>query len=343
MTDPTIADEPTVPLDDEEARSIARLARRVGDEVATVVEGKDDVIGLALLVLLSGGHLLVEDVPGVGKTVLARSIAAALGAERRRIQFTPDLLPGDITGASIFNQVTRDFEFRPGAVFTQVLLADEINRASPKTQSALLEAMEEGQVTVDGTTYGLDEPFFVIATSNPVEMAGTYRLPEAQRDRFTAQISMGYPVAAAEARMLAHQTGPLDEQAREAVDRVRAVTDPGAVVAAVRGIRRVHVDPSLHRFVVRLAQATRSDPRIALGASPRGGVHLLRTAKARAAMEGRAWLEPEDVRAVIQPVWRHRLHLTPRALSEGATASGVLGDVLASTPVEDSPTRRARS
>lgn len=321
------------PLDDAGAERIARLAQSVGEQVATVVEGKREVVDRTLLVLLSGGHLLIEDIPGVGKTVLATSLAAALGAERHRIQFTPDLLPGDITGVSIFDQASRAFEFRPGAVFTQVLLADEINRASPKTQSALLEAMEEHQVSVDGTTYALPDPFFVIATSNPVEMEGTYRLPEAQRDRFTARISIGYPVAEAESRMLLHQTGALPGADRSPVDAIRAVTEPSAVAAAIRDVRRVHVDAQVASYVVRLAEATRSHPQLALGASPRAGVHLLRAAKAHAAVAGSPWTEPEDVRAVIEPVWGHRLHLAPRALSQGATGAGVLAEVLERTPV----------
>ncbi|UYG17264.1 MoxR family ATPase [Brachybacterium huguangmaarense] len=326
-----LATPPT--LDTPAAEAIATTVRRVTDEVATVVEGKREAIELTVLVLLAGGHLLVEDVPGVGKTILAKSLAAALGAGRRRIQFTPDLLPGDITGASIFNQVTRDFEFRPGAVFTNVLLADEINRASPKTQSALLEAMEERQVTVDGATYGLEEPFMVIATANPVEMEGTYRLPEAQRDRFTAQISLGYPVPDAEARMLAHQGGPVRPGAREIVDEITAVTEPATIASAIQAVRTLHADPSLFDYVVRLARATREHPRIALGASPRAGVHLVRAAKAHAVADGRTWLQPEDVRAVIDPVWRHRLHLTPQALSRGSHASEILHEVLDSVAV----------
>ncbi|MGP9846219.1 AAA family ATPase [Brachybacterium sp. 107] len=318
-------------LTESEAREIAAEAESVISEIATVVEGKGEVAQAALLVLLAGGHLLIEDIPGVGKTMLAKSLAAALGAKRHRIQFTPDLLPGDVTGASIFNQATSEFEFRPGAVFTQILLADEINRASPKTQSALLEAMEERQVSVDGTTYELEEPFMVVATANPVEMEGTYRLPEAQRDRFLAQISMGYPVQSAETRMLAAQAGPVPAGDRDVLDAVRTRTTPERIAAHVRSVRRVHASEVILDYIVRLAAATRSHPHVTLGASPRAAVHLVRAAKAHAALDGRTFVDPEDVRAVIMPVWRHRMHLTPQALSRGASAGELVDQVLRNT------------
>ncbi|MGO3314232.1 MAG: AAA family ATPase [Brachybacterium tyrofermentans] len=318
-------------LTEAEAREIATEAESVISEIATVVEGKSEVAQTALLVLLAGGHLLIEDIPGVGKTMLAKSLAAALGAKRHRIQFTPDLLPGDVTGASIFNQATSEFEFRPGAVFTQILLADEINRASPKTQSALLEAMEERQVSVDGTTYELEEPFMVVATANPVEMEGTYRLPEAQRDRFLAQTSMGYPVQSAETRMLAAQAGPVPVGDRDVLDAVRTRTTPERIAAHVRAVRRVHASEVILDYVVRLAAATRSHPQVTLGASPRAAVHLVRAAKAHAALDGRTFVDPEDVRSVIMPVWRHRMHLTPQALSRGASAGELVDQVLRNT------------
>ncbi|GAA1489456.1 AAA family ATPase [Brachybacterium sacelli] len=318
-------------LTEAEAQDIASEAQDVIDEIATVVEGKKEVAQISLLVLLAGGHLLIEDIPGVGKTMLAKSLAATLGAERHRIQFTPDLLPGDVTGASVFNQSTGEFEFRRGAVFTQILLADEINRASPKTQSALLEAMEERQVSVDGATYELAEPFMVVATANPVEMEGTYRLPEAQRDRFLAQTSMGYPVAPAESRMLAAQAGPVPAGDREILDAVTVRTTPERIAAHVRAVRRVHASPLILDYVVRLADATRTHPQVTLGASPRAGVHLVRAAKAHAALAGRTFVGPEDVRAVIMPVWRHRMHLTPQALSRGASAGELVDQVLRST------------
>lgn len=318
-------------LTEAEAREIATEAESVISEIATVVEGKREVAQTALLVLLAGGHLLIEDIPGVGKTMLAKSLAAALGAKRHRIQFTPDLLPGDVTGASIFNQATSEFEFRPGAVFTQILLADEINRASPKTQSALLEAMEERQVSVDGTTYELEEPFMVVATANPVEMEGTYRLPEAQRDRFLAQTSMGYPVQSAETRMLAAQAGPVPVGDRDVLDAVRTRTTPERIAAHVRAVRRVYASEVILDYVVRLAAATRSHPQVTLGASPRAAVHLVRAAKAHAVLDGRTFVDPEDVRSVIMPVWRHRMHLTPQALSRGASAGELVDQVLRNT------------
>ncbi|HLR94294.1 MAG TPA: MoxR family ATPase [Jiangellaceae bacterium] len=326
---------PLVPasLSAERAQEISADAEAVIEEIATIVEGKREVARIAVLVLLAGGHLLIEDIPGVGKTMLAKSLAAALGASKHRIQFTPDLLPGDVTGASIFDQSTARFEFRKGAVFTQILLADEINRASPKTQSALLEAMEERQVSVDGTTYELEEPFMVVATANPVEMEGTYRLPEAQRDRFLAQTTMGYPIAAAEARMLAAQSGPVPAGDREILDAVRERTTPERIAVHIRAVRSVYAAPALLEYVVRLAEATRSHPQVTLGASPRAAVHLVRAAKAHAVLAGRNHVDPEDVRAVLMPVWRHRLHLTPQALSRGASAGELLDQVLRTTTV----------
>ena len=319
-------------LSEAEVREIAAEAEEVIAEIATLVEGKDEVARIAVLVLLAGGHLLIEDIPGVGKTMLAKSLAAALGAERHRIQFTPDLLPGDVTGASVFNQATAEFEFRPGAVFTQILLADEINRASPKTQSALLEAMEERQVSVDGTTYPLAEPFMVVATANPVEMEGTYRLPEAQRDRFLAQTTMGYPVPSAEARMLAAQAGPVPAGEHDLLAAVTERTTPERIAAHVAAVRSVYASPTILDYVVRLAAATRSHPQVTLGASPRAAVHLVRAAKANAALGGRIFVTPQDIADVIMPVWRHRMHLTPQALSRGATAGELVDQVLRSTP-----------
>ena len=319
-------------LSETEVREIAAEAEEVIAEIATLVEGKDEVARIAVLVLLAGGHLLIEDIPGVGKTMLAKSLAAALGAERHRIQFTPDLLPGDVTGASVFNQATAEFEFRPGAVFTQILLADEINRASPKTQSALLEAMEERQVSVDGTTYPLAEPFMVVATANPVEMEGTYRLPEAQRDRFLAQTTMGYPVPSAEARMLAAQAGPVPEGEHDLLAAVTERTTPERIAAHVGAVRSVYASPTILDYVVRLAAATRSHPQVTLGASPRAAVHLVRAAKANAALAARTFVSPQDIASVIMPVWRHRMHLTPQALSRGASATDLIDQVLRSTP-----------
>ncbi|MDO5644481.1 MAG: MoxR family ATPase [Dermabacter sp.] len=305
------------------------LAIGLVQAVETVIEGKSEAVRLTVLTLLAGGHLLIEDVPGTGKTLLAKTLAASLGAQSQRVQFTPDLLPSDITGASVFNQATREFDFRPGAVFTNVLLADEINRASPKTQSALLEAMEEHAVSVDGTTHALAHPFMVIATSNPVEMDGTYDLPEAQRDRFLVKLSMGYPSASAEVRMLAAQSGASD------ATHVDPVTSPHLVTAAMAAVRTVHTSPSILEYVVSLARATRESPALRLGVSPRATVHALRVAKAHAIVQGRGHVLPSDVQAVLAHVWAHRIHLSPRAAAAGATDVAVLAAIMESTPVLD--------
>lgn len=269
--------------------------------VSRVIDGKEAAVRSALVCLLAQGHLLIEDVPGVGKTMLARALAASVDASVRRIQFTPDLLPGDVTGVSVYNPVDREFEFKPGAVFAQIVLADEINRSSPKTQSALLEAMEEGQVTVDGRTHPLPDPFLVVATQNPLEMEGTYALPEAQRDRFMMRISMGYPDAAAEALML---------RQRDTVNPLAAIR-PVAGAAAISGMigwaRQVHVSPAIEQYAVALAQATRNDPSLHLGASPRATLQLVRAAKVWAALEGREFVIPDDLTALLAPIFAHRL------------------------------------
>src|SRR5689334_13156205 len=284
------------PIDD-----LVPAARRIGKAIESVIEGKRDAIQLTLTVLLAEGHLLIEDVPGVGKTMLAKALARAIDGTVRRVQFTPDLLPSDITGVSAYNQERRDFEFKPGPVFANIVLGDEINRASPKTQSALLEAMEERQVTVDGTTYSLQEPFMVIATQNPVEMEGTYALPEAQRDRFTAKISLGYPDRMAEIAMLSDQT------TADPLASLQPVSDAAQIRALIEAVRRVHVVESVKNYVVALVEATRNHPELRLGASPRASLHLLRTAKAVAAMAGRDYVLPDDVQQLAVPVLAHRL------------------------------------
>jgi MoxR-like ATPase len=287
---------------------LVRSAHRVATAVESVIEGKAEAVRLALTVLLAEGHVLIEDVPGVGKTMLAKALARSTDCSVRRIQFTPDLLPSDITGVSAFNQERRDFEFKPGPVFANIVVGDEINRASPKTQSALLECMEERQVTVDGTTYPLAPPFMVIATQNPIEMEGTYPLPEAQRDRFTARISMGYPSAESELAMLdAHgSSSPLEE-----LEPVAQAEDMRELIAAVR---KVHVADALKQYVIKLVTATRSTPELRLGASPRATLHLLRASRARAALDGRDFVIPDDVQALALPVLAHRLLPSAEAL-----------------------------
>ncbi|MDM4762943.1 MoxR family ATPase [Galbitalea sp. SE-J8] len=296
-----------------------------------VIDGKPEAVAMALTVLLAEGHLLIEDVPGVGKTQLARALAKSLDCSVSRIQFTPDLLPADITGVSIYDQTTREFEFKPGPIFANVVVGDEINRASPKTQSALLECMEEHQVTVDGATYRLASPFTVIATQNPIEMEGTYTLPEAQRDRFMARISMGYPDAASEVAMLRdrEQRSPLDD-----IEPVVGVDGLQAMIAYVHG---VFVSPAVEQYAVDLVQATRRDPDLRLGASPRATLQLARAARARAALDGRDFVLPDDVDALAVPVLAHRLIATGRVASGGASSRASVPDVLArivaATPV----------
>jgi MoxR-like ATPase len=305
---------------------VAELAHRIAGNVAHVLVGKPDVVRLALVTLLAEGHLLVEDVPGVGKTSLAKALALSIDCSVSRVQFTPDLLPGDITGMSIYNRQTEEFEFRPGPVFANVVIADEINRASPKTQSALLECMAEHQVTVDGVTYGLASPFLVVATQNPVEMDGTYPLPEAQRDRFTARVSIGYPDPAAELTML-------DEHATaEPLEHLRPVADARGVRAVIEAVRRVRVGPEVKQYCVDLVTATRRLPDLRLGASPRATLQLVRTARAQAALSGRGFVVPDDVRAVAVPVLAHRLLLAPEARAARTTADLVQG-LLARMPV----------
>jgi MoxR-like ATPase len=300
---------------------------RILASIGRVVDGQAEAARLALTVLLAQGHLLVEDVPGVGKTMLAKTLARSIDCSVSRIQFTPDLLPSDVTGVSIYNQATRQFEFRPGAVFANIVIGDEINRASAKTQSALLECMEEHQVTVDGTSYVLSEPFMVVATQNPIEMEGTYPLPEAQRDRFMARISMGYPDAAAEAEMLdSHQSdSPLL--------RVEPVVDAAEIGAMIATVKDVFVSAPVRDYTVELGRATRASERIRLGASPRAVLQLLRAAKARAAVAGRDFVLPDDVAAMAPEVLTHRLVLERRASGSGLTPAAVLRAVVDSVPV----------
>ena len=322
---------PETSIDPAPGGSPLEAAGRVSTAVQSVISGKPDTSRIALTVLLAGGHLLVEDVPGVGKTMLAKTLARSLGCSVRRIQFTPDLLPSDVVGVSIFNSDTRDFEFKPGAIFANIVVGDEINRASPKTQSALLECMEEGQVTVDGTTYLLGRPFMVIATQNPAEMEGTYPLPEAQRDRFMARVNMGYPDPVSEAAMLAAHG------AHEPLDDVAPVTDATEVRAMIDAVRTVYVAPSLHRYVVDLVGATRTSPNVRLGASPRAGLHLVRASRANAALSGRDHVLPDDIQRLAAPVLAHRLLLSTDAHLARLTPDAVIADIVARVPVPAGP------
>jgi MoxR-like ATPase len=298
----------------------------IAGNVARVIRGKDEVIGMALTCLIARGHLLVEDVPGVGKTSLARALSTSLGTGHGRIQFTPDLLPSDVTGVSIFNQRNGEFEFRPGPVFHGIVLADEINRASPKTQSALLEVMEERQVTVDGVTYEVPSPFMVIATQNPIDMHGTYPLPEAQLDRFTMRISIGYPDPDSEADVLRSES-------EAPVDTLTPVADARDLAAMIETARTVYVSDALYRYIVAVVTASRGLPEILLGASPRAGVALLRTARARAVAFGRDHVRPEDVKVLAAAVLAHRLRLRPEAQGGPATPHTLVARVLATVPV----------
>ena len=315
------------PLPAAEAADAAALAERVVANLGSAIHAAPETLRLPLLCLFAEGHVLVEDVPGVGKTVLAKALARSLELSFHRVQFTPDLLPTDVTGVNVFDRQSGAFRFRAGPVFANVLLVDEINRASPKTQSALLEAMQETQVTVDGTTHVLERPFLVIATQNPVEYEGTFPLPEAQLDRFAVRMTIGYPPHADEARMLAEQT------TSPPLDHLRPVAGHAELLAAIHAARAVHVEESVTRYVVALLRHTRASARLALGGSPRSGISLLSLAKARALVEGRGFVIPEDVRALAVPVLGHRLILAPEARATGVTAEELVVDALEETTV----------
>ncbi|MGY4644070.1 AAA family ATPase [Cellulomonas sp. URHB0016] len=306
---------------------VADQGRAVLDEVATVVVGMGEPLETALAAVLAGGHVLFEDVPGLGKTLAARSLATALGLEFRRVQCTPDLLPSDITGSSVFDPATTTFQFRPGPVFAGLLLADEINRTAPKTQSALLEAMAERQVTVDGRTYPLPEPFHVVATSNPVEYEGTYPLPEAQLDRFMVRLAVGYPGRDGEVDVLSRRLGRRQEGAT-----VRTVVDARTLLAMQAGVEAVDVDADILRYCVDLAAATRAEDAVEIGASPRGSQALVLVARARAVLHGHDFVTPEDVKAVAVPALAHRLSLTPQAWAAGLVPQRLVEDMLRRVP-----------
>ena len=305
----------------------AQVAQRVIANLRRVIHAPEETLELAVLCLLSEGHLIIEDFPGVGKTTLAKALARSVDCSFSRLQFTPDLLPSDVTGVNVYNQRSNEFEFRPGPVFANILLVDEINRASPKTQAALLECMQERQVTIDGVSYELSPPFMVMATQNPIEYEGTYPLPEAELDRFTMRIAIGYPPLAAEARMLTEQT------LSDPLEALAPVASAQEVLGAIDDVRGVYVEESLNRYVVAIMRQTRADNRLYLGASPRAGIALLRVAKARALLAGRDYLVPEDVKAVAPSVLAHRLILAPEARASSLDAAGLVGDVIERTPV----------
>ncbi len=302
------------------------IVRRVADpvlaNVARAIVHKEDEVRLGLITLLCEGHLLIEDVPGVGKTMLAKALARSLDCTFRRIQFTPDLLPSDITGVRAFNQKESEFEFRPGPVFAQILLADEINRATPKTQSALLEAMEERQVTIDGETHVLPQPFMVMATQNPVEYSGTFPLPEAQLDRFFMKVRLGYLTAKEEARLLGQ------DKVESPFEELQPVVSPSELRAAQRAVRGVFVREELKEYIARLVEKTRTHPEIALGASTRGTIHLFHAAQARAAVLGREYVLPDDIKVLMEPVLGHRIILRPNAEMQGASATRILNQLM---------------
>jgi MoxR-like ATPase len=308
--------------------SFGRLFQALLGNVERVIQGKREQVHLALVCLLAEGHLLIEDVPGVGKTSLAKAIAASIGGSMHRIQFTPDLLPSDVTGVSVWNRSANNFEFRPGGVFANIVLSDEINRASPKTQSALLEAMEERQVTVDAHTYLLPRPFMVIATQNPIELEGTYPLPEAQLDRFLMRVPMGYPGREAEAAILDAQGRP-----QASVDDLRPVVSAADVAAAIESVNTVHVAPEVRDYILDLVAASRRHPDLVLGGSPRGSLSLQKASRALAASFGRAFVIPDDVKRVFGAVLEHRVLLSPDAALRGSSTTDVVRAILGSVPV----------
>lgn len=294
--------------------------------VGRVIVGKEEVVRLAFVALLCEGHLLLEDVPGIGKTTLAKALSRSLALTFRRIQFTPDLLPSDLTGLAIYNQKTQDFEFRPGPILTQVLLADEINRATPRTQSALLEAMQERQLTVDGNTIRLPRPFFVLATQNPVELEGTFPLPEAQVDRFFMRLKLGYPSADEESTILKRY------DRAEPLDDLEAVVDQAALGEMMRAVRRVRVEDSIREYIVKIAQGTRAHAAIELGASPRGSLCLYHAAQAYAAMNGRDYVLPDDIKYLAPHVLTHRLIIGAQTRLRGRSAEDIVREIVESVP-----------
>jgi MoxR-like ATPase len=323
-----------VKLDDRPTLSVEEIsdaARRVIANVEQVIVGKHDAVLLTLIAVLCRGHVLIEDVPGVGKTVLTKSIARSIGCTFKRIQFTPDLLPSDVTGISMFNQRTGDFEYRAGPIMSQFALADEINRATPKTQSALLEAMEEGQVTVDGITHALPVPFLVMATQNPIEYEGTFPLPEAQLDRFMLNITLGYPAPADEVQILDRQ------QRSHPIDSLGEILSANELIAIQEQIREIRVERELREYIVAIVAGTRQHQQVYLGASPRGSLAIFRAPQAMAALDGRDYVKPDDVKRLVKPCLSHRLIVSPSARVRGITPMMVLDDVLGMVPVPGGP------
>jgi MoxR-like ATPase len=308
-------------------KDVQRVAEKIADNVEKVIFGKRSSVELTVIGLLCQGHLLIEDVPGVGKTMLARSLARSIGVKFSRIQFTPDMLPSDVTGVSVFNQKTREFEFRPGPILAQIVLADEINRATPKTQAALLEAMEERQVTVDGVTHLMEEPFLVLATQNPIEYEGTFPLPEAQLDRFLLRISLGYPDRDREITILDSQ------QFRHPITGIEQVVDEQELLQVQESLKHVYVDPLIKNYIIEIVSQTRRHPEIYLGSSPRGSLTLFRTAQAYAALRGRDYVIPDDIKALADSALPHRMIVSPAARIKDVSSEAVLSDILASVPV----------
>jgi MoxR-like ATPase len=308
-------------------KDVQQVAEKIINNVEKVIFGKREAVELTVIGLLCQGHLLIEDVPGVGKTMLARSLACSIGCDFRRIQFTPDMLPSDVTGVSVFNQKTREFEFRPGPVMAQIVLTDEINRATPKTQSALLEAMEERQVTVDGVTHPMAKPFLVLATQNPIEYEGTFPLPEAQLDRFLLRISLGYPKDDQEIAILDSQ------QYQHPIHQIDQVVDTDELLAVQESLKEVYVDPLIKTYIVEIVNQTRRHPEVYLGASPRGSLTLYRTAQAQSAIRERDYVIPDDIKSLAPAALAHRMIVSPSARIKDVSSEAVLAEILASVPV----------